>query len=150
MATLDRHDASNIDRDFGQNPVDDYSIGSLGRMPVEVGTAPRHVLFHESEDEMASTATERSYWHHAYRNGLCFSTNCMYEDYAPAYRAGYVYRMRHRDHAWEQARAVLRADWEDVKGTSRLSWNEAELSVRAAWDHVATPPSDSAMHGVKH
>ena len=80
---------------------------------------------------------EDVYWHESYRHQATFDRHALYEDYSPAYRAGYLYRMRHQNRSWEQAEHDLSCGWEKIRGVSRLAWSDARPAVRAAWEHVA-------------
>ena len=93
-----------------------------------VGAAAGH-----SAGEAVNPTAEESYWRDAYVREPYFNANHGFDDYAPAYRAGYMYRGAYKDHTWEQAEPELQSSWESNKNASRLQWEEARDATRAAW-----------------
>jgi len=81
---------------------------------------------------------EELYWRDAYRSEPYFNTLYTYDDYAPAYRAGYSHRLERPDGLWNQVEPELEARWELDKETSRLPWDEARLAAQAAWVRAGT------------
>jgi hypothetical protein len=108
MSSLERHEARSIE---GQ-PVYRYDAEGLG------------------------VAEEEGHGHDSCSHGATFDRHALNEDYSPAYRAGYLYRMRHPNRTWEQAEHDLSLRWDRLRGFSRFAWNDAMPAARAAWEHV--------------
>ena len=80
-------------------------------------------------------AEERVYWQDHYRNESYFDPNYDFDDYHPAYEAGYTLRSR-TDARWDEFENNLGDEWEKIKGQSRLSWEQAKHAARSAWDKI--------------
>jgi hypothetical protein len=93
-----------------------------------VGAAAGH-----SAGEAINPTVEETYWRDAYVREPYFNASHSFDDYAPAYRAGYMYRNDYRERSWEQAEPELQSSWEDQRSASRLRWEEAREAARAAW-----------------
>jgi hypothetical protein len=78
-------------------------------------------------------STEDIYWQRAFITEPYYSSELIYDDYGPAYRAGYLHRQHKPAKTWEEAETVLQSEWERGKGTSRLSWEDAREPMHAAW-----------------
>ena len=64
-----------------------------------------------------------------------YSNAYTYDDYAPAYRAGYESRINGVTD-WDTARADWARRWDVEHAQSRMKWNDAEPAVRAAWERA--------------
>jgi hypothetical protein len=85
-------------------------------------------------------AQEDDYWRRVFWCESYFRDGLDYEDYAPAYCAGYIgYAQYGGD--YEDAETSLCANWVRIKGDSRLTIDEAMQAIRAAWDHAAEAQS---------
>lgn len=111
-------------------------IGTLvgGVVGAIAGAAAGH-----SAGEAISPTIEEAYWRSAFGKEPYINKNLSFDDYAPAYRAGYMGREEYRDLTWEKAEPHLAAAWEKGKGTSRLQWQQARVASRAAWQRVDRP-----------
>ena len=78
---------------------------------------------------------EDSYWSDAYQSELYYREGHDYEDYAPAYCAGYIGFAQYGG-SYDDAEASLCANWLRIKGDSRLTLDEARLATRAAWERM--------------
>jgi hypothetical protein len=113
------------------------SIGGLagtalgGVVGAIIGAAAGHAV-----GEAINPTAEESHWRDAYNREPYFNPNLDFDDYAPAFRAGYMYRSAYPERAWGAAEADLKAVWDNNTGTSRLSWHEAREAVLAAWRHA--------------
>ena len=96
-----------------------------------VGAAAGHVM-----GEAVYPTAEETHWRDTYSREPYFNANLDFSDYAPAFRAGYMYRSAYPDRQWDVAEAELKTVWEHNRGTSRLAWNEAREAVLAAWRHA--------------
>jgi|GEM_PF-4414112 len=81
------------------------------------------------------TRQEDVYWSRHYWRERYYRADCEYEDYAPAYCAGYVGWAQYGG-SYEEAEKSLCANWVRIKGDSRLDIDEAREAMRAAWDHA--------------
>jgi hypothetical protein len=71
-----------------------------------------------------------------------------YDDYAPAYRAGYQGRAQHADRKFDDAERDLEATYNRTKGSSKLGWENAKHASRAAWNRVERAiPGDADRDG---
>lgn len=96
-----------------------------------VGTAAGH-----SAGEAINPTIEEAYWRSAYGKESYFNTKYTFDDYAPAYRAGFMGRDEYRDLSWDKAEPRLASTWEKSKGSSRLQWDQARDASRAAWQRA--------------
>jgi len=78
---------------------------------------------------------EDAYWESVYWAEPYHREELGYEDYAPAYCAGYIGFAQYGG-SFEDAEKSLCANWLRIKGDSRLSLDEALLAMRAAWNHA--------------
>ena len=78
------------------------------------------------------------YWREAYSREPYYTADYTYDDYAPAYRAGYEAAGRYvgQNKRFDDVEPELRANYERIKGKSRLAWDDARVAVRAAWHRV--------------
>ncbi len=94
-----------------------------------VGNSERFVDAIEPTDEEV-------YWQRAFITEPYYNSELGYDDYAPAYRAGFTDRHNHAKRTWEESEAILQSEWERSKGASRLSWADARDPMRAAWQRA--------------
>lgn len=78
---------------------------------------------------------EDAYWQSVYWAEPYHREELSYEDYAPAYCAGYIGYAQYGGSFCDAEKSVC-ANWLRIKGDSRLSLDEALLAMRAAWDHA--------------
>jgi hypothetical protein len=102
-----------------------------GMVGALVGAAAGHAM-----GEAVYPTAEETHWRDVYSKEPYFNPNLVFDDYAPAFRAGYMYRSAFPDRSWDAAEAELKAVWENNRGTSRLSWIEAREATLAAWRHA--------------
>ena len=93
--------------------------------------------------EQINPTAEDAHWRENYKNEPYYKADHGYEDYEPAYQAGYEARARHSDRDFDEIEDDMRLDYEKRKGNSRLGWDEAKPASRAAWDRAGTGESDS-------
>lgn len=80
--------------------------------------------------------TEDEFWEENYRNEPYYDDVYTYQDYGPAYRAGYSARAAGESRTFEEAEPGLRRAWENSDDQSGLTWDRAKDASRAAWDRV--------------
>ena len=100
--------------DFWQEQADEPEVSIQGRIDPEV---------------------EDAYWQSVYWTQPYFRSELEYEDYAPAYCAGYVGYAQYGG-SFGDAEKSLCANWIRIKGGSRLTLEEALQAMRAAWTHA--------------
>lgn len=111
--------------------------GPVGTAAGVVGGAIAGGLVGKGVAEKVNPTAEREYWSQNYSREPYYRANRSFEDYEPAYRAGYEGYARHgSQRGWDQCETDLRREFESNKGRSRLRWEEARPAVRAAWDRV--------------
>jgi len=101
-----------------------------------VGAVAGGLAGHSVAESFNPTA-EEAYWSGAYDKQDHYRSEYTYDDYAPAYRAGWESRAAGHDR-WEQVRDDWSRRWDGEQRThgSRLKWDEAEPAARAAWDRA--------------
>ncbi|HEX2651408.1 MAG TPA: hypothetical protein VHN19_15880 [Burkholderiales bacterium] len=98
--------------------------------------------------EAMDPTVEDAHWRKAYSKESYYQTGLSYDDYAPAYRAGYEGRAKNNDRKFEDVEPDLEASYNSTKGASKLGWEDARQASRAAWDRVERAvPSDADRDG---
>lgn len=111
--------------------------GPIGTVAEAVaGAAAAGVADEKVAEATVEAAAEEAYWEAHYRDEPYYEAGLSYEDYAPAYRAGYEGRVRYRGRTFEEAERELETDYYELRGTRGFSWEKARKAVRAAWRRV--------------
>ncbi len=76
---------------------------------------------------------EDAYWEENFHSQPYVVPGMTYDDYRPAYRAGFEAFRRSHGEPYEEIEIELRKDWELQKGESRLTWDQARDAVHAGW-----------------
>jgi len=84
--------------------------------------------------EMLDPAGEEAYWRENYATQPYYQPGYTYDDYHPAYRAGWEGRARHEGRSFEEVEHDLAAEYERHRGSSRLGWDASRAAARAAWN----------------
>ncbi len=109
-----------------------------GPVGVAVGTVIGAVvggLAGKGAAEAVNPTAEDAYWRDNYANEPYYATGRGYDDYEPAYRAGWQGRAE-RTGKFEDYDAELASAWESRRERSTLGWDEARPAARAAWDRA--------------
>lgn len=78
---------------------------------------------------------EDAHWRTAHAQEPYYTEGYTYDDYAPAYRAGYESRMQgHTD--WSYTQQEWERRWDAEHAQSRLQWSQAEPAIKAAWERA--------------
>lgn len=85
--------------------------------------------------EAVNPVDEHSYWSDAHTRAPYYSDAFTFEDYAPAYRAGYTSRMEGKDN-WNDARSEWERRWDEEHAQGRLRWHDAEPAIKSAWERA--------------
>jgi hypothetical protein len=92
-------------------------------------------------------AAEEQYWHEHHMNEPYYDAAYCFEDYLPAYRAGWEGRTRFPNRSFDEVERDLEREYSWNRGGSRLLWQNARRAMRAAWDHVSSLISVKECHG---
>jgi hypothetical protein len=84
---------------------------------------------------IVSPTVEDEYWRDAYVREPYYSDGYTYDDYAPAYRAGYTSRIEGKAN-WNDARTEWERRWDEEHANGRLRWKDAEPAVQSAWERA--------------
>lgn len=99
-----------------------------------VGAVAGGLAGHSMAEAVNPTA-EDAYWRSAHDDQDYAHSTYTYEDYAPAYRAGWESRAAGHSQ-WEKARDEWSRSWNGQTSGSRLRWDEAEPAAKAAWERA--------------
>ena len=85
--------------------------------------------------EAINPTAEDAYWRSTYDKEAYYRSDYTYDDYAPAYRAGWEGRAAGHDR-WDAVRDDWSRRWHGEPHGSRLRWDEAEPAAKAAWERA--------------
>jgi hypothetical protein len=98
--------------------------------------------------ESINPTAEDAYWRDQYANEPYYDRAYTYDDYAPAYRAGYDAYGRYQGKRFDDVSAQLEREYDATRGKSSLTWEEAKHASRAAWNRVERAlPGDADNDG---
>jgi hypothetical protein len=85
--------------------------------------------------ETLDPTVEDEYWRHNYGTRPYVEPNYTYEDYSPAYRAGYEGHSTYSKQglSYQEAEPHLKQQYEQQPSSSRLSWDKARHASQDAW-----------------
>ncbi len=164
----DRVDSGRVDSDYvdpDSNP--DPMTGETGARPVgtgigaagagTIGTAAGAILggpiggvigaavgsiagglLGKGVSETLDPTIEDEYWRHNYGSRPYVNADHSYEDYRPAYQAGYEGYQTYASQgmSFDAAEPQLRERYEQQNGNSRLDWDKARLPAQDAWHRL--------------
>lgn len=110
-----------------------------GPIGVAVGTVIGAVvggLAGKGAAEAVNPTAEDAYWREAYVGEPYYTDGLGYDDYAPAYSAGYESAGVDRKRDFDAYEAELASTWDSRRGESRLNWDDARPATRAAWERA--------------
>jgi uncharacterized protein YcfJ len=84
--------------------------------------------------EMVDPTVEDAYWRSTHTSQPYYSSDYSYDDFAPAYRAGYEGRVKYDGRKFDDIETDLEADYKRYNG--RLDWVDVRDATRNAWDRV--------------
>ena len=79
---------------------------------------------------------ETAYWRDAYAEQPYYSENYQYEDYEPAYRAGWESYDPTVRSDWKDRESIAKERWESEGGAPTMTWEEARLAAEDAYGRV--------------
>jgi hypothetical protein len=86
--------------------------------------------------EVVDPTLEDEYWRTEYSKRDYADQNTPYENYQPAYRAGYEGYGRYPGKTFDQVEADLQRDYEKSAANADMKWDRARYATRDAWDRV--------------
>ena len=89
----------------------------------------------KSVAEGVNPTEEEAYWRENHSSQEWADDEYTYDDYAPAYRAGYEGPGRYQT-SWDRAESKIESEWNELKADSRLNWEKAKHATRAGWHRV--------------
>ncbi|MGH8029319.1 MAG: hypothetical protein ACREO3_05215 [Arenimonas sp.] len=87
--------------------------------------------------DLLNPSLEEAYWRDNYADEAYVRPDFKFDDYAPAYRIGYLGATRREGRSFEEAEPQLREQYERVRNGSPLHWDAARVPAQAAWERVA-------------
>jgi hypothetical protein len=97
--------------------------------------------------EALNPTEEATYWRENHSRQEYSSPEDRYEDYEPAYRAGYEGTSKYS--SYEEAESDLERNWDKIRGDSQLQWQKAKNAVRAGWHRIERKlPGDADKDGI--
>lgn len=131
-----------ITNEPGAHPIGTGIGAAAGSLAGPIGTAVGAVvgavvggLAGKGAAEAVNPTAEDAHWREHHVNEPYYSDAYTYDDYAPAYRAGYQSAINSRTH-WDATRGELQQRWETDRDSSRLNWLDAEPAAKAAWERA--------------
>ncbi len=100
--------------------------------------------------EKIDPTAEDAYWRENYVHEPYYESGRTYDDYAPAYRAGYETRSRYysEPRTFEEVERDIEAEYNRRRTANGLSWDKARTPARAAWDRIERAmPGDADRDG---
>ena len=88
-------------------------------------------LIGKTAAELVNPTIEDTYWRECHQREPYYNPDFEYEDYAPAYRTGYMHYDPER--SFEDAEPELAGHYQTYRGDSRLEWEHARHASYAAW-----------------
>ena len=85
--------------------------------------------------EAVNPTNEHAYWAEAHSQQPYYSSDYTFDDYAPAYRAGYESRINGVTDL-DAARAEWAKRWDQEHAQGGLKWEKAQPAFKAAWDRA--------------
>jgi hypothetical protein len=86
--------------------------------------------------ESLNPTEEDTYWRGRHSDEPYYESGRNYDDYAPAYRTGYMARAEDGTRTFDEAESDLQERYERERGESRLEWDQARPATRAAWERA--------------
>jgi hypothetical protein len=110
------------------------SAGPVAAVVGAVAGAIAGGLMGKGAAELVNPTIEDSYWRERFHRDGTHLPGHTYDDYAPAYRAGYMHFDPTR--TFEETRPELAKHYESDRGDSRLDWENASPAAESAWKRL--------------
>ena len=109
--------------------------GPVGAVAGAVVGAVAGGLGGKAAAEALNPTAEEAYWREQYTKEPYYQTGRGYDDYAPAYRLGFLGRSK-ANGSFDDVQDDLSASWTTQRERSTLNWGEAQAASRAAWQRA--------------
>jgi hypothetical protein len=93
--------------------------------------------FRNKERNMKDATEEEAYWREHHAKQPYAEQGRGFEDYAPAYRAGYEAAVKYPGKKFEEIEDEVALNYERARPGEALPWDHARPAVKAAWDRLA-------------
>ena len=118
------------------------AVGTVaGPVGTVVGAAVGAVvggLAGKAAGEAIDPTVEEAYWRSNYVSQPYYEKGRSYDDYAPAYKAGYEGRSQFSGRSFEDVEGDLESNYNRNRGRSTLNWQGARPAAHAAWHRDRT------------
>ena len=112
-------------------------FGPLGSAVGAVAGAVVGGLTGKATAEGLDPTGQDAYWRHQYRHEPYAEAGHSYEDYAAAYRVGYLAHEKYPGRSFDELDAELAQDFERERDSQNaLTWERARPAARAAWARI--------------
>ena len=129
--------ATDSGNDAGADSLVRDAVQTAGRaMASAVGFAAGAAASVARRPGKVDPAAQERYWLENYANEPYYDSNYSFEDYLPAYRAGWEGRARFPARKFEDVERDLQVEYGWNRGESRLLWEHARQAMQAAWDRA--------------
>ena len=126
------------------------AVGSVtGPVGTVVGTIVGGVaggLAGKAVAENIDPTVEAEHWRAEYPRRPYYSENYSYEDFEPAYRAGWEAYDPDATVEWSEREQYARQRWEGEGGAPTMTWEEARLAAEDAYNRVHRNRNPRAHH----
>jgi hypothetical protein len=96
--------------------------------------------------ENIDPTVETAYWRDEHVKRPYYKDDYSYEDYEPAYRAGWESYDTEAPANWSDRERYARQRWENEGGQPSMTWEEAKLAAEDAYKRVHHRQSGNARH----
>lgn len=122
--------------------------GPIGAVIGAAGGAVAGGLMGKGIAESIDPTIEDAYWRENYVTRSYYNSDYNYNDYQPAYRAGFEGYANYAQtgRTYDQVEPDLRRDYEARYPNARLGWSDARYASRDAWDRVHSVHGDTRAH----
>ena len=88
--------------------------------------------------ESIDPTVEAAYWRDEHRNRPYYNDEFGYDEYEPAYRAGWESYDTSRPAMWSEQEKIARERWESDGGATTMTWDHARPAAEDAYNRVVT------------
>lgn len=88
--------------------------------------------------ENVDPTVETAYWRDEYENRPYYNDEFGYDEYEPAYRAGWESYEADRPTTWGEQEKIARQRWESEGGSTTMTWNHARPAAEDAYNRIHT------------
>ncbi len=111
-------------------------VGPVGTAVGAVVWAVAGGLAGKAAGEAINPTVEHDYWRQSYRSRPYVGDSAPYEEYAPAYQAGWEARQQYAGKTFDEVQAQMGQEWPKRRGQSKLTWEQAKVAARDSWNRL--------------